>query len=224
MIEELNLVNITTELADPERIEALESYQRQHVPAFLELLEEHPLQRHTPAYVSLSEAFWLWSLCRDLAPQLAIESGCADGYSAWWLWKALPKGQECHLMTYDPAPGVPAAAPTPLNRSRWAHFHHDVSCDLATDPDASSKNRKPLTLVFYDDHQDQRARLLLAAEAGIEHVVFHDVGPDSPLRTDGLGLWGRVHEFLPIRAPEVFRLPRHSGGRWLTYVRLEPRR
>ncbi len=205
------------ELADPELTAAVLAYSARHVPAFLQLARSHPLQVHRPGYVSLSEAFWLWRLAAELRPALVVESGTMDGYSAWWLRQGTDPAR-CHLHTYDPA-GCPRINCGP----NWNHTtRHDFPCaEIAVDLQDS-----PLTLAFFDDHQDQGARLDQAVAAGIRHVVFHDTYPgrraNPSLWERGVGRFSdcRVFQFPALTEPAVFRRPELAGHRWLTYCRV----
>lgn len=194
-------------VADPELTDALDGIVGEHVAEFLRLRELHPLKVHKPGYVSLSESFWLWQLACDLAPELIVESGTMDGWTAWWLRRGVP---DSWFVTFDPEP-----CPAHLYHHRHAHY----KCDL------SAWSPVPLStansMIFFDDHQDQGERLRQAQGKGFREVVFHDVYPDSHLSLWRCGVpAGSVHQFPAIREPAIFNRPEHRQHRWLTWVRL----
>jgi len=103
---------------------------------------------------------WLHLLARVSRPTLIVDSGTYRGASAWALASAVPG---CPVLSFDldlaaialRAPGVAYV------QSDWT-AHDFVGHDLAG------------AIAYFDDHVDQGARLIQAAERGIGRLVFDD--------------------------------------------------
>jgi hypothetical protein len=197
------------ELAEPDYSPALAGYIKEWLFSFLSLDKAHPLPEHHPGYISLSEAFWLYRLAKDIAPASAVESGTMHGYSAWWIAQALPDNGK--LVSYDPT-----CNPIVRLTQNWRHVRGEFE---------TSSER--FDFAFFDDHVHQGRRLTQAAFKCIKHLVFHDV---VPKHTSGPGnlLWhlgncpeGTIFWQPPVlRAPEPFLKTEACQHRWLTYLRL----
>lgn len=206
------------ELGHREQVEEIDQYVRRNVIEFLKLSLYHPLQKHHSSYVSLSEAFWLWSICRDLMPKFVVESGTHHGYSAWWLMRGrdaqVVDGKTVKLITIDPDQSQVRSEVARELSVNWEHQTLDFSEQCFQGAQG---------LVFFDDHVDQGKRLREAADKGFRHLLFHDVYPGAGAHQS---LWScgvgdaLVHQFEVIRSLVEFTEPSRSGHSWLTYVRL----
>ena len=164
---------------------AWQSYVSQHLPAFKDILAQIPI---TPGRgsVAVAEAFWLWRLVSDLRPSAIVESGSANGWSSFLLAAGAPT---VPVLCFDPY-RKPDALPT--------NAQH-ISADWT-----SRAVWPPRTLVFFDDHCNQRIRLAQARKAGVAHAVFHDVYPVlerslvSLRFSDLIGLADSIYTFDPL--------------------------
>lgn len=195
-----------------EQLEPLEWLVKSRMDEFLALHAKHPLPNHHPSYISLSEAFWLWNIVKDLDPSFVVESGSHHGYSAWWLRQALRCSR--WLYTFDPN-GLPGN----WEPAYWAHYS---TTDFAAWQTVDYSNS---AFAFFDDHVDQPERLQQASKKGFRDVCFHDVYPQAnsahvSLWRTGLPEHAICMQFPILRSPDVFREPARSMSAWLTWVRL----
>ena len=154
----MKIQDIVPSLMEPHLTPALKDYVLDNLDEFKRVLAAHPLKDHTGG-VSICEAFWLYCLVRDLAPEVVVESGTLYGFSLWFLEKA--RGCNSELHSFDPgyAPKY-LLEKVDYHRCDWrVWFPYDV-------PENA--------LVFFDDHQDHGMRLEEAEELGVRDVVFHD--------------------------------------------------
>jgi hypothetical protein len=207
------------QLADPELAEALEDHIGDRLYEFEALARSHPLNPPRPGCVSLAEAFWLWSMARDMQPELIVESGTLDGYSLWWLAQGAPKAK---LRSFDPDHTAGPKFPF-LDRD---HQHHQCEWIMANWPVVTANPEK--ALLFFDDHQDHGRRLHQAENHGFRHLLFHDCYPSpnashTSLRFCAISGADFCYQFDRIRSHPVFRETTINPQkyRWLTYVRLK---
>jgi hypothetical protein len=188
-----------------------QQYVEQHVPAFAEVLRGLPI---LPASGSMStaEAFWLHRLVAELKPPLIIDSGSATGWSAQIMAAAAP---EAVVYCCDPYRQPEALPPAAIYYDRdWTRI----------------KRRLPSgTFALFDDHVNQRRRVLQARRAGIADVAFHDVyrvptkSTISVVFADLVGLAERCHTFEPLWFVDpIFTDTVHNQQmyRWLTWLQL----
>jgi len=206
-----SLYEIISQLQDPELIDALEGYIAANLPEFKTIVAAHPLKNPKGGHCSMTEAFWLYHLCKSLQPQLVIESGSLQGYSLYFLRAAAPG----RVLSFDPyrKPIIPLDG---IEYSACDWTEHDFG-DV---PDC--------TLAFFDDHIHQGDRVRQCKQRGVRHAIFHDnyLRPDQshiPLRyANLLGLIQRQFIFPRIRSDKIFidRSVNSQGYRWLTYVEI----
>ena len=111
--------------------------------------------------MSTAEAFWLFRLLSELRPSTVIDSGSATGWSAFVAASAVP---EAELYLFDPY------RPPTLMPPNAHYFSEDWS---------SHRYHFPRdTVALFDDHVNQRRRVLQARRAKLANVLFHDVYRD----------------------------------------------
>jgi hypothetical protein len=134
---------------------------KQRIPEFLRLFAERPI-RDNHGGMRAPHLFATWFMVRTLEPTHIVESGAFKGLGTWLLERAAPSAR---LYSIDPDPG------SRVYRSpRAEYFTRDFS-ELDWDLPRQS------TLLFFDDHQDALARIVLAEQRGFVHVAFEDNYP-----------------------------------------------
>jgi len=164
--------------------------------------------------MSTAEAFWLFRLVAELRPSTIIDSGSATGWSAWIMAAGAP---DARILCFDPyrAPDcLPKRAE--FSTSDWTKVAREVG---------------PEAFALFDDHVNQRRRVLQAQRAGLVDVVFHDVYRQLTKSTVSLAyvdLVGRadlVHTFEPLWFVDpMFRDTSANPQmyRYLTWLQLAP--
>lgn len=205
------LYQIISQLQDPELIETLENYIALNLPMFKRVVANHPLENPKLGHCSVDECFWLYHMCRSLAPQLIIESGSLEGYSLYFLKAAAHP--DARVLSFDPY-RKPTISLDGIEYYPYDWTEHDFG-DLPF-----------CTLVFFDDHTHQGNRVRQCNWRGIQHAIFHDnyLRPNQshiPLRyANLLGLVVRQFIFPRIRSDNIFvdQTANSQSYRWLTYV------
>lgn len=190
-------------------------YVETHIDEFRDVMHGIPLPPGSGSF-STAEAFWLFRLVAELAPKTVVDSGSATGWSAFVIAAAAPRAL---IHCFDPY-----SRPTLLPLS--AEYH---DCDWS----AGGLDLPPNTVALFDDHVNQRRRVLQARRAGIRDVVFHDVyrvltkSTVSLAFSDIIGLAERTHTFDPLWFVDPMFTDTATNAqryRWLTWVQLTPHR
>lgn len=161
-------------------------YVHRHLPEFKELLCGLRVSPG-PGSMSTAEAFWLFRLVAELRPSTIIDSGSATGWSAWVIAAGAPRSR---VLCFDPY-RVPDSLP-------------DNAEFFKTDWTRVVRQAGPESFALFDDHVNQRRRVLQAQRAGLVNVVFHDVYRQLTKSTVSLAfvdLIGRadfIHTFEPL--------------------------
>lgn len=210
-----DLYNIITTQQDPQLAEALDQFVSELLPEFKAVLFEHPLKAPSVGCISVSEAFWLYTLIRSLQPEVIIESGTFEGYSLYFCHRAAPP--HARIISFDPFKEPKLRLSTvEYCRTDWTKYHWD-----------SLLNKK--TLIFFDDHLHQGKRLQQASQRHIRHILFHDnyltpVQSHVPIRyCNLLTLAKHCYIFERLHSDPIFRdmSINPQAYRWLTYIELE---
>ncbi len=134
---------------------------KQRLPEFLQLLAERPIKDNVGG-MRAPHLFATWFMLQTLRPTHVVESGVFKGLGTWLLERSAP---EARLYCIDPNPS------SIVYRSTKAeYFTRDFS-------ELSLELPRESTLLFFDDHQDALARIVLAARKGLRHVIFEDNYP-----------------------------------------------
>lgn len=200
-------------MPSPDTAERCQRYVREHLPSFKEILRDLPVPPG-PGSMSTAEAFWLFRLVAELRPSTIIDSGSATGWSAWIMAAGAPSAR---ILCFDPYR-------TPDHLPQSAEF---FSSDWTT----LSRAADPESFALFDDHVNQRRRVLQAQRAGLINVVFHDVYRQLTKSTVSLAfvdLIGRadfIHTFEPLWFVDpIFRDTSANPQmyRYLTWLQLSP--
>lgn len=190
-------------------------YVERHLDEFAAKMRSLPIEPDAGS-MSTAEAFWLFRLGRELRPPMIIESGTATGWSTFVLAAACPSTP---ILSFDPF-----RSPTQL--PPLASYH---DCDWMD----MRREVAPGSLALFDDHVNQRVRAIQAQRLAVSDAVFHDVYPVLTKSTvslrfaDLLGVAESVHTFDPLWwASPMFNddTTNPQRYRWLTWLRLAPRR
>lgn len=183
-----------------------------HLHSFRVALRDLPLPAGVGS-ISTAEAFWLFRVLSELRPSTVVDSGSATGWSAFIAAAAAP---QAHIYCFDPYREPTALPPNATYR----------------DTDWTVQRRFPSdTVALFDDHVNQRRRVVQARRAGLRHVLFHDVYRDltkstvSLMFTDLIGLVERIHIFDPLWNIDPIFTDTSSNSqmyRWLTWLWLTP--
>jgi len=166
--------------------------------------------------MSTAEAFWLFRIVSELQPSVLVDSGSATGWSAFVMASAAPNAK---IFCFDPY-RIPSQLPS-------------GACHIAADWTTFRRRVPTDTVVLFDDHINQRRRVLQARRAGLKHVLFHDVYRDprksniSLTFADLIGLVDRSHTFEPIWNADPMFVDTSVNPqmyRWLTWLQLAPYR
>jgi len=186
-------------------------YVALHLPGFQSALSSIPIPPG-PGSISTAEAFWVFCLMSELQPSIVIESGSATGWSAFVIASAAPHAD---IHCFDPYRRPELLPP---------NAHH-VSADWTT-----LKRRFPGgTVALFDDHVNQRRRVLQAKRAKITNVLFHDVYRNlsksnvSLMFADLIGLAEYIHTFDPLWHVDPIFTDTSTNSqmyRWLTWLQL----
>lgn len=163
--------------------------------------------------ISVSEAFWLYWIVKEMQPGLIVESGTLRGWSAYFLRMAAPKETVVHCFDPYHAPEL-AMDGLRYHACDWGEV------DLGTPPQEA--------VVFFDDHRSHALRLRQAFKRGFPYALFHDnhvtTGHDVwPLRFTGVGNMARLCFTFPrLGGDEIFtdRTYNPQNYRWLTFVEI----
>ncbi|MFH1130949.1 MAG: hypothetical protein V1754_06410 [Pseudomonadota bacterium] len=210
----MNLHKIISTQLDPELGENLERFVQENLPEFKQVFSEHPLKGPRRGCVSLGEAFWLFHIARAIQPEVIIESGNWEGYSLYFLWRAVPQAK---LYAFDPL------RKPEINLAGVEYHAYDWTKHKFMDLPGER------TLVFFDDHMHQGKRLQQALARGVRHVLFHDnyrtpYQSPVPIRyCNLLGMAKTYYIFDRLRSDPFFCSTEHNpqAYRWLTYLDLE---
>lgn len=135
---------------------------------FADIMDRRPFQNE--AGLRGVSAFALYWFMKRLQPTLVFEVGVWRGFSTWLIEQAVP---DAEIWSFDPIFFF-GGEPQPTYRtSRARYFREDFSC---ADLDGVIKDPEK-TVVFFDDHHRQLARLDQARRAGLRHIVFDDNPP-----------------------------------------------
>ena len=151
----------------PQRIRALgaapfsRSQMKQKIPEFLRVFAERPIKDNHGG-MRAPHLFATWFMVQALDPTHIVESGVFKGLGTWLLERAAPRAR---LYCIDPDPAARV-----YRSSRAAYFTRDFS-ELTWDLP------RERTLLFFDDHQDALARVVLAERLGFVHLLFEDNYP-----------------------------------------------
>jgi hypothetical protein len=197
-------------MPSPEQAARQHRYVARHLPGFLVASAGFPIAADAGS-ISLAEAFWLHRVASELRPSTIVDSGSATGWTAFVLASGAPAAR---ILCFDPYRTPDDLPPTAEYRSGdWTK-----SSSLPAD-----------TLAFFDDHVNQRLRIIQARRAGLTNVIFHDVYPTLTHSTvslrfaDLLGMASASHTFDPLwDVDPVFRdaSVNPQRYRWLTWVQL----
>ena len=91
----MNLYEIITTQQDPQLANSLEEFVKQNLPEFKEIFHLHLLKKFSFGCISVGEAFWLYYLVKAINPKIVIESGTYEGYSLYFLRRAVPLRLQC---------------------------------------------------------------------------------------------------------------------------------
>ncbi len=210
----MNIYEILATLQDPVLNKEMDCYVRERIPEFRQIVNNHPLRTPSAGCCSVAEAFWLFNLVRDFDPDLVVESGSFEGYSTYFLSRAVREG--ARVMSFDPFS-------TPKVRFQNVEYH--ASDWTAVNVEAKAGSR---AIIFFDDHLHHGKRLMQAARRGFKHILFHDnyVTPHQshvPIRFCNLLGWARdccVMDRLTCDPIFTDTSQNPQCYRWLTYVRL----
>lgn len=169
---------------------------QEKIPEFLRLLAERPFEDNHGG-MRAPHLFATWAMVQALEPTHIVESGVFKGLGTWLLERAAPHAR---LYCIDPDPQRRL-----YHSSRAEYFTRDFSeldWDLPRDK----------TLLFFDDHQDALARVVLAERLGFAHLVFEDNYPSGrgdcySLKKAFMGEPAPRRQNLLARARHVFEGP-----------------
>jgi hypothetical protein len=198
-------------MPSPAVAERWQRYVKLHLKAFAEVLHGLPILPGSGS-ISTAEAFWLHRLVAELQPPLIIDSGSATGWSAHIMAAAASQAVIYSCDPYRRPESLPAAA---IYHDRdWTRVKRSIPAG---------------SFALFDDHVNQRRRVLQARRAGIAEVAFHDVyrvptkSTISVAFADLIGLAERCHTFEPLWFEDpMFTDTRHNPQmyRWLTWLQL----
>jgi hypothetical protein len=209
-----SLADLVALMPSPPAARRWQAYVQRHLGSFRQALGELSLPPGQGS-ISTAEAFWLFRLVSELQPAVVIDSGSATGWSAFVMAAAAP-GARIHC--FDPYRRPEALPP-------YAKYY-------ATDWTKTRIALAPNTFALFDDHVNQRLRVLQAQRAGLTDAVFHDVYGSSTKSTvslafaDLLGLLERIYTFEPLWFADPMFMDTTTNPqmyRWLTWVQLLPR-
>lgn len=210
-----NLVALVGCTPSPDVAARWDDYLAYHLPGFQDALSSIPLAPGSGS-MSTAEAFWMFRLLSELRPSAVVDSGSATGWSAFVAASAVP---DAEIHCFDPY-----CKPTLLPPGAYY-----VDADWTT-----HRRRFPMdTVALFDDHVNQRRRVLQARRAGLTHVLFHDVYKDLTKSTvsltfaDLIGLVERSHTFEPLWYADPMFTDTSTNPqmyRWLTWLQLTPHR
>jgi hypothetical protein len=164
--------------------------------------------------MSTAEAFWLFRLVAELQPLTVVDSGSATGWSAWVMAAAAPSA---HVLCFDPY-----RRPDRLPANAEFYGRDWASIDGAGGPE---------TFALFDDHVNQRRRVLQAQRSGLVNVAFHDVYRQLTKSTvslafiDLIGKAEFIHTFEPLwHVDPIFRDTSTNPQmyRYLSWLQLLP--
>lgn len=210
-----NLLELVGLMPSPSTASRWRTYIQLHLRTFAEMLRKLPLAPGSGS-LSTAEAFWLFRLVTELQPHTIIDSGSATGWSAFILAAAAPAAQ---IHCFDPY-----RRPALLPSSAEFHGRDWTRCHLGLRAGAFG---------LFDDHVNQRRRVIEARRAGLTDVVFHDVyrvltkSTVSLTFVDLIGLVEQSHTFEPLWSIDPIFTDTSVNPqmyRWLTWLRLAPRR
>ncbi|WP_328451991.1 hypothetical protein [Amycolatopsis sp. NBC_00438] len=190
-----------------------QQYVQRHLPKFKHLLGELPVPSG-PGSMSIAEAFWLYRLVAELQPSAIIDSGSATGWSAWIMAAGASSARILCFDPYQPPDCLPNQAE--FFRSDWTKLAGELGPD---------------TFALFDDHVNQRRRVLQAQRSGLVNVVFHDVyrqltkSTVSLAFTDLVGRAELIHTFEPLwHVDSIFcdTISNSQMYRYLTWLQLSP--
>ena len=191
----------------------IKQYVADRLPRFKEVLARHPI-RNPRSCVSLSEAFWLWTIVRDTKPKFVVESGTFEGYSWYFIDKAAPDLAKrlCFDPTCKPIVGRQYWKKADITSYNWTPL---------TDDGASAIHQG---LVFFDDHQDHRQRVEFARKVGFRDVLLHDNyarrgASHESIRFSGLPKYVvECHTLPPLDFSPFTNKGQPQNYRWLTWL------
>lgn len=135
-----------------------------YVDEFLEIYLRRPY-RSNPGGIGLNQAFGLYSGLRYLSPTTVIESGVWMGWSTWLIQQVLPDAQ---IYCLDPR----------LDRRQFVSDRAEYSSLDFRDFDWDEIDKEK-TVCFFDDHQNQVARLREMIWQGFSVAIFDDNWPSG---------------------------------------------
>lgn len=151
---------------------------------FLAIYEKRPIQDNQGG-MKAPHMFATWFICRQLQPDIIIESGLWYGQSTWLLEQACP---DAKLFSID------------IN---LANRKYISKRSTYLDTDFSYHNWNFITkrsLAFFDDHQNALTRLRQCKALGLQHIIFEDNYPhpkgDCYSLKKALGGFGHEHELI----------------------------
>lgn len=208
-----NLVALVSYTPSPAVAARWRDYVTSNLPGFQKALNGIPLAPGSGS-MSTAEAFWLFRLLSELQPSCVVDSGSATGWSAFVAASAVP---EAEIYLFDPYRRPTLMPPNARYTAKdWTSYGHHFPTD---------------TVALFDDHVNQRRRVLQARRAGLTNVLFHDVYRDLTKSTvsltfaDLIGLVERSHTFEPLWYADPMFTDTSTNPqmyRWLTWLRLTP--
>jgi len=158
---------------------------------FMEIYKKRPIQDNNGG-MKAPHMFATWFICRQLQPDIIIESGIWYGQSTWLFEQACP---EAELFSID----INLANRKYISK-RSTYLDTDFSCN----------NWNFITnhsLAFFDDHQNALNRLRQCEALGLKHIIFEDNYPhpkgDCYSLKKALGGFGHEHELIKSLKAEL---------------------
>jgi hypothetical protein len=133
-----------------------------HIDDFLSIYPNKPISDNSGG-MGLNHCFALYSILRELKPEVVVESGVWKGQSTWIIEQAVPMAE---IYCLDPNPGVPQ-----YTSERAKYYTGDFA-----GIDWSGANVEN-ALCFFDDHQNAYSRLMEMKWWGFKRAIFEDNFP-----------------------------------------------
>lgn len=109
----------------------------------------------------------LFSIAKSINPHTIIESGTWKGNSLWLFRNAFPYAT---IYSFD------------IDYSNLMHKHSDVYyTQVDIEESFNEKQDSNKTLIFFDDHVNQKQRLEWSRKMGFKHIIFDDNIPTKDL-------------------------------------------
>ena len=133
------------------------------VSEFHDLYNTRPVKDNHAGMMS-PHMFAVWVICKQLQPELIVESGVYKGQSTWLLEKACPSAR---IISID------------LHLECREYISPNVEYSNVDFSEHDWTNIPSNSLVFFDDHQNALKRLQQCIWFGFNHLIFEDNYPSG---------------------------------------------